>query len=379
MGQKLTVQDDYYIFMVKSVYYVKFRDPETRELLSKKSTGMRSRPLAKQWASEEWERRCSMAGLRDTPLGDYAKHFFTGEASDPYQIRIQAAGRHLTYKARRVYRADLVKYVLTDKICLKSIPLIKRSDSIDFRDRLIAQFSFTRKSKRIFQAYKNVIHTALEKGLTNIDSVLRVDVAYKKQKRAATSIENIIKLFDSKNWKNQKIRAATIATGMLGLRAGETRGIIWRDFDRETNKVYIDRNYVDVEKEKLPKWGKTRVSVYPPILQELLEPLRGSPGERVFSVTKDKTISYTALRNAFNKAVEKAGIPKITLHGLRHSIQTALLNKGVNRELLRATFGWENENVQEIYTHRELYNLDPQREATEILFQTLMKGEDGNG
>jgi hypothetical protein len=36
MGQRrFSVQDDFYIFPVGSVYYVKFRDPITRKILSK--------------------------------------------------------------------------------------------------------------------------------------------------------------------------------------------------------------------------------------------------------------------------------------------------------------------------------------------------------
>jgi predicted transposase/invertase (TIGR01784 family) len=41
---------------VGAVYYVKFRDPITRQLLSKKSTGQRNKTAARQWAKEEWER-----------------------------------------------------------------------------------------------------------------------------------------------------------------------------------------------------------------------------------------------------------------------------------------------------------------------------------
>jgi hypothetical protein len=69
----------FYIFPVGSVYYVKFRDPVTRQLLSKKSTGFRNKTLARQWAKEEWERRAVSAGKTDMLLCDYARPFFTGE------------------------------------------------------------------------------------------------------------------------------------------------------------------------------------------------------------------------------------------------------------------------------------------------------------
>ena len=371
VGQKTSVQDDYYIFPVGNVYYVKFRDPVTRKLNSKKTTGLRSKTLAKQWAREEWSRRCALAGTSDTLLGDYAAFFFTGLENDPYELRIKAENRKIGVRTRRWYRSDLEDYILPDPICQKSIALITRVDSIDFRDRLIAQHGFTRKAKRIFQPYKNIIHTALEKGLINTDPVIRLDVSYTKQKRTATTIDNINALMKPEYWDNQTLRLAALTTGMLGLRAGETRAIRWKDLLPETNAALVVRNIIDTEGEKLPKWDKKRSTIYPKKLQELLEPLRGDPEDRVFEITPNHPISYKALRLAFNKAVKKAGIPKITLHGLRHSIQTALRGEGVNRELLRATFGWASEDVQDEYTHPELYNLSPQLEATDKLFDTI--------
>jgi site-specific recombinase XerD len=93
-----------------------------------------------------------------------------------------------------------------------------------------------------------------------------------------------------------------------------------------------------------------------------------APDDRVFQISERGPLSYTKLRDAMNKAAEKAGIPRIATHGLRHSIQTALRGRCVNPELLRATFGWVDEETQEGYTHRELYDLSPQREITDTLF-----------
>lgn len=379
MGQKLTVQDDWYIFPVGSVYYVKFRNPVTRELLSKKSTGCRNKTLAAQWVREEWDRRCSMAGLSDTPLGDFAKYFFTGNDDDPFETKKRAEGKHIGVLTRINYRADLNKYILPDIICKKSIAIITRTDSMDFRDRLIACYGFTRKTKRIFQAYKNVIHTALDKGLTQIDSVHRLNVSYNKQKRKAIGIADLEKLMDPANWYNSTIRLAVITAGMTGLRAGEIRGIKWKDLDTERNAIHIVRQVVERIGVKLPKWEKTRTTIYPKNLQILLEPLRGKPDDWIFAVSEKTPIAYCTLRKAMKKAVLKAQIPEITLHGLRHSIQTALRGRGVNPELLRATFGWGDEEVQDDYTHPELYDLTPQIEETDTLFMEIMKKENKNG
>ena len=374
MGEKsLTVQDDYYVFPVGDIYYVQFRDPATRELLSKKSTGLRNKTVAKKWAQEEWDRRCAISGLSKDLFGEYAAPFFTGENNDPFEIRKRNNEKRIGIKTRKNYRSDLINHLLKDPICQKKIALIRRGDSAALRDRLIAAFGFSRKAKRIWQAYKNVINTALESGLTENDSVRRLNISYTKNRRAATSIANVITLLNPKYWDNQRLRLAVMTGGIVGLRAGEIRGIKWCDIDAENDIIRVDREYVDYEGEKKPKCEKTRITIYPELLKALLEPLRGDPDDRVFTISKRGPLSYQKLRESMNEATAKAKIPRITLHGLRHSIQTALRGDGVNPELLRATFGWTAEEVQEGYTHRLLYDLEPQREATEKLF-AKMKG-----
>ena len=44
----ITVQKDYYLFPRDGVFYVQFRDPVTRKLLPKKSSGSRNRTLAEK-------------------------------------------------------------------------------------------------------------------------------------------------------------------------------------------------------------------------------------------------------------------------------------------------------------------------------------------
>ena len=370
----MQVQDDYYLFPVGKVFYVKFRDPITRKICSKKSTGLKSKTLARQWARKEWERISALAGKTDMLLYEYAKLFYTDGC--PHEALLKGRNGSFGYRTKRNYRLDLEKHVLPDFICQKGIAMIKRSDSIDFRDRLIVLYGYTRKSHRIFQCFKNIIHTALEKGVIDTDPVIRLSVPVKTKKRAAVAITDLNELMKPEHWHNPRLRLAVITASMIGLRAAEIRGIKWRDFDPQKNAVYIVRSYIDVVKEKMPKWDKTRPTIYPKKLQELLEPLRGNPDDRVFSVSPGGgALAYHTLRNAFNKAVERAKIPTITLHGLRHSIQTALLSKGVNPELLRTTFGWDNETVQEGYTHRELYDFEPQRDATDELFNTIVAGE----
>ncbi|GHU65154.1 hypothetical protein FACS189447_03590 [Spirochaetia bacterium] len=389
-----TVQDDYYVFPVGSVYYVQFRDPLTRELLSKKSTGLKNKTLAKQWAQTEWDKRSANCKKSGVIFRNYAANFYI-EGICPHELNRKAKGKRLGVSTRRNYRSDLEKYILTDPIADMGLDYIERADCIDFRDRLIKELGYTRNAQLVYQSFKNVLHTALDKGIMKTDPVHRLTIAWaKKGKRAATVSTNIIKLFDPKNWESANLRLAVMLAGITGLRAGEVRGIKWMDIDAAHDVIYVERQFNDFEGEKLPKWEKKRVTIYPAIMKSQLEPLRGKPDERVFSTYKSPRpqggwgisgpISYKVLSKSLDKAIKKTNenilaedpagetIIRVTLHGLRHSIQTALLGAGVHPELLRATFGWTDEEVQEAYTHRELYDLTPQREVTDKLFGVML-------
>jgi site-specific recombinase XerD len=64
----------------------------------------------------------------------------------------------------------------------------------------------------------------------------------------------------------------------------------------------------------------------------------------LFHSRQDQPISYTAAWNFFKKYVDKAGLShkKITLHCLRHTYATNLLNAGIPIEVLRDLLGHQN-------------------------------------
>ena len=396
------VQKDFYLFPVNGVYYVQFRDPTSRRLLSKKSTGLRNGTMADKWAKKEYDRLCAEIGkVTDITFGEYASHFFIDGC--PHEKERKSNGKTFGNGTRRNYRCFLEHHILPDIICNKRLCDITRPDSINLRDRLIDQLGYTRKAEQTLLIYRLILHQALNRGLINSDPTAKVYIKGKTKKRSATNVEGIKSILLKKYWPNKTLWLAAMTAAIVGLRASEICGLMWKHVDKEKEKIYIVQAYVKTEGLKSTKSGNSRKAPYPGVLQELLEPHRKNPNDFVFSLHDGKPLDYSALRSAMKRTMERVvkdaikkkkteagdllevtkeenkngieGITSITLHGLRHSINTALLDEGVNPETLRASFGWQDVETQEIYTHRDLYDLTPQREAVDRLFEGF-KGEE---
>jgi hypothetical protein len=124
----------------------------------------------------------------------------------PHEIEKRANGEYFAIKTRRLYRSPVKNYILPDPICQQEIAFIRRADAIALRDRIIEKCGYTRKAQLVFQTFKNIMHTALEKGIIETDPVQRLGIAHTREKRMATGVDNLKTLFDPKNWPNPRIR-----------------------------------------------------------------------------------------------------------------------------------------------------------------------------
>ncbi len=147
---------------------------------------------------------------------------------------------------------------------------------------------------------------------------------------------------------------------LTGLRIGEFCALQWKDVDLINNKLRISKSLSAItSKITSPKTSRSNRTIQLP--DRLVEKLKKryiivSQQEGFnedYYLYKDQTyISIATLRRLFNEDVEKSGVKRITVHGLRHSHASYLLSNPMISELLIADrLGHSVEMLRSTYAH----------------------------
>lgn len=129
-----------------------------------------------------------------------------------------------------------------------------------------------------------------------------------------------------------------------GLRLGEVLNLRLADLQPGQHRVFI----------RAGKGKKDRCSLLSDKvinrLQEYFDLYK--PVEWVFEGDQGGQYAERSVQNIFTKAKAKSGInPYATVHTLRHSFATHLLEKGVDLRYIQELLGHESSKTTEIYTH----------------------------
>ncbi len=150
---------------------------------------------------------------------------------------------------------------------------------------------------------------------------------------------------------NQKHKMALMMIYACGLRRSELLNLKLRDIDSKRMQLEI----------KNAKGKKDRMI---PISENLLNKIKSY--YRAYKPIKyliegqvaGIQYSATSLQNIFNKAVKKSKInTKFTLHCLRHSYATHLLENGTDLRFIQELLGHKSSKTTEIYTHVSMSSL----------------------
>jgi site-specific recombinase XerD len=130
-----------------------------------------------------------------------------------------------------------------------------------------------------------------------------------------------------------------------GLRIGEAINLKIKDIDSQRMQIRIEQ----------AKGKKDRYTLLSPKTLDILRHYfkEYHPQKWLFEgQTAGEKYSVRSIQNIFGAAVEKAGIKKdVSVHTLRHSFATHLLENGTDLRYIQSLLGHESSKTTEIYTH----------------------------
>ena len=144
--------------------------------------------------------------------------------------------------------------------------------------------------------------------------------------------------------ENLKHKAILMTIYSAGLRIGEAINLKIKDIDSQRMQIRVEQ-------------GKGKKDRYTLLGIKTLEILRKyvaeyKPKEWLFEGVKGENYSQKGIQAILKKSVEKVGIKKhITVHTLRHSFATHLLEAGTDLRYIQSLLGHSNSKTTEIYTH----------------------------
>ncbi|RIK36689.1 MAG: site-specific integrase [Chloroflexi bacterium] len=154
-----------------------------------------------------------------------------------------------------------------------------------------------------------------------------------------------------------------------GMRRGELLGLRWGDLDLTRGELHVRQSLVEVDgravfQEPKTASGRRKVALSDATVTALRSH-RAKQNERrlslgsvwrdldlVFTVADGGPILPANLLRSYRRIVERAGVPAITFHGLRHTHATLLLKEGTHAKIVSERLGHANIGITlDTYSH----------------------------
>ncbi|WP_287153172.1 site-specific integrase [Candidatus Solincola tengchongensis] len=167
---------------------------------------------------------------------------------------------------------------------------------------------------------------------------------------------------------------------MTGLRQGELLGLRWRDVDLPGRRINVVRSWHAVSGHTDLKTASSRRTV--PIPQGLLPILEARhrrmgfppPSSPVFPEEGKSKDRRNLIAREFEPALERAGLPRIRFHDLRHTFASLAIEGGVDLKSLQAVMGHANiTTTAHVYGHVYDTHLERVGKGVELALQGGLK------
>ena len=272
--------------------------------------------------------------IKSTPTQDYSKLTFKDEV-----IRLEEQLRLQRYSPSTVKTYKSFFTLLLSFYPKKHPETLKKEEIMRF---LLKSIEDRRWSESAQNQAVNAIKFYFEKVLGQERTFYELRPRKSQKLPGVFSEQEIIALF--KAVENLKHRTILMLIYSAGLRIGESVKLRKADINLERKSIFI----------KAGKGKKDRYSVLSDkvvlLLQEYVEAYK--PDYWLFEGQDGGQYSTRSIQQVFRRAVSKASInPYATVHTLRHSFATHLLERGIDLRYIQSLLGHSSSETTEIYTH----------------------------
>lgn len=233
----------------------------------------------------------------------------------------------------------------------------KRIDSIDWQRAINAEARLC-SPKTLKNAWGLVRSVLLENGM-EVNVRLPAQIPHEKQWLTPEQIPAFL----------EAVRGEDCEVGALlalsGLRRSEIYGLDWEDIDLKGKRIHIHQSMVlgedakPVTRQQNKTQSSTRsVPIFLPRLYDVLRAVENKTGPVVPG-------NIGTLRKRLKRVCERANLPDIGVHGLRHSFASLCYSLGVSELGAMQLGGWSDyQTMRKIYTH--LSQSDRQQSADKL-------------
>lgn len=129
-----------------------------------------------------------------------------------------------------------------------------------------------------------------------------------------------------------------------GLRRGELLGLKWDDIDLTNGTIHVRRQIARINGDVVEAPLKTKnayrtLSIGPDAISILKTQSRNPSSDYVFPSPTGGPISPDSVLHMLHRVLERAGLPKVRFHDLRHTFATLALQNGVDVKTVSGMLG----------------------------------------
>ena len=265
---------------------------------------------------------------------------------------------------RRLYRL----YIAPSRVGGVEVSGLDGSDMLELLRPLIDR-GCTRQAQLLQTLVSAALRSAVKKRLLSFNPMDEVDrVRHHSTVTPWLTVDQARLLLETSKDAHDRYYIAWLLMLCCGLRRGEMLALKWSDVDELRSELHVCRQLVVVDGRVLITRPKSLSSIRDiPLDDAVLTVLRLHPrtGDDILN-----GVTRSMLADGLDRAIDRAGLPRVTLHGLRHTMASVAVDGSVDVRVLQSIMGHAHfQTTADIYAH---VNQQPRVEAMKTIANRLL-------